>query len=60
MGVEELTGPAGSWQRDLAVAMITAAVIDGSSKLATARGLRAGTDGSEHSHDRISGAGHVR
>jgi hypothetical protein len=43
LGVEELIGPAGSRQRDLVVAMITAAVIDGSSKLATARGLRAET-----------------
>jgi len=36
-----LTGPAGSRQQDLVAAMIIAAVIDGSSKLATARGLRA-------------------
>jgi Transposase DDE domain len=43
LGLEELTGPAGSRQQDLVVAMITAAVIDGSSKLATARGLRAET-----------------
>jgi Transposase DDE domain len=43
LGMEELISPAGSRQRDLLVAMITAAVIDGSSKLATARGLRAET-----------------
>jgi hypothetical protein len=43
LGLEELTGPAPSRQRDLVTAMITAAVIDGSSKLATARGLRAET-----------------
>jgi hypothetical protein len=43
LGLEELIGPAPSRQRDLVVAMITAAVIDGSSKLATARGLRAET-----------------
>jgi Transposase DDE domain len=43
LGLEELIGPAGSRQRDLVAAMITAAVIDGSSKLATARGLRAET-----------------
>jgi hypothetical protein len=43
LGLEQLIGPAGSRQRDLVTAMITAAVIDGSSKLATARGLRAGT-----------------
>jgi hypothetical protein len=41
LGLEELTGPAGSRQEDLVAAMIIAAVIDGSSKLATARGLRA-------------------
>jgi hypothetical protein len=40
LGLEELIGPAPSRQRDLVTAMITAAVIDGSSKLATARGLR--------------------
>lgn len=40
LGLEELIDPAGSRQRDLVAAMITAAVIDGSSKLATARGLR--------------------
>src|SRR5215472_18318633 len=40
LGVEELIDPARSRQRDLVAAMITAAVIDGSSKLATARGLR--------------------
>jgi hypothetical protein len=41
--IEELISPSPSRQRDLAVAMVTAAVIDGSSKLATARGLRAET-----------------
>jgi hypothetical protein len=40
LGLEELIGPEPSRQRDLVTAMITAAVIDGSSKLATARGLR--------------------
>jgi hypothetical protein len=43
LGLEELIDPAGSRPRHLVAAMITAAVIDGSSKLATARGLRAGT-----------------
>ena len=43
LGLEELIAPARSRQRDLVTAMITAAVIDGSSKLATARGLRAET-----------------
>ncbi len=43
LGVEELISPAGSRQRDLVTAMITAAVTGGSSKLATARGLRAET-----------------
>jgi hypothetical protein len=43
LGLEELISPERSRQRDLVVAMITAAVIDGSSKLATARGLRAET-----------------
>ena len=43
LGLEELIDPAGSRQRDLVTAMITAAVIGGSSKLATARGLRAET-----------------
>jgi hypothetical protein len=43
LGLEELIDAAGSRPRDLVTAMITAAVIDGSSKLATARGLRAGT-----------------
>jgi hypothetical protein len=38
--LEELIGPQPSRQRELVTAMITAAVIDGSSKLATARGLR--------------------
>jgi Transposase DDE domain len=40
LGLEQLVDPAPSRQRDLVAAMITAAVIDGSSKLATARGLR--------------------
>jgi hypothetical protein len=43
LGLEELISPIGSRQRDLVTAMVTAAVIDGSSKLATARGLRAET-----------------
>src|SRR5215469_8623074 len=43
LGLEQLIGAAPSRQRDLVAAMITAAVIDGSSKLATARGLRAET-----------------
>jgi len=43
LGIEELISPVPSRQRDLTAAMITAAVIDGSSKLATARGLRAET-----------------
>jgi hypothetical protein len=43
LGVQELIDPIPSRQRDLVTAMITAAVIDGSSKLATARGLRAET-----------------
>jgi hypothetical protein len=43
LGIEELISPVPSRQRDLVAAMITAAVIDGSSKLATARGLRAET-----------------
>ena len=43
LGLEELIAPAASRQRDLVTAMVTAAVIDGSSKLATARGLRAET-----------------
>lgn len=43
LGLEELIDATGSRQRDLVTAMITAAVIDGSSKLATARGLRAET-----------------
>jgi hypothetical protein len=43
LGVEQLIDPAPSRQRDLVTAMITAAVLDGSSKLATARGLRADT-----------------
>jgi hypothetical protein len=44
LGLEELIGPAGPRQRDLVTAMVTAAVIDGSSKLATARGLRAASN----------------
>src|SRR5690349_23695968 len=43
LGLEQLIDPVGSRQRDLVTAMTTAAVIDGSSKLATARGLRAET-----------------
>jgi hypothetical protein len=43
LSLEELIGPEPSRQRDLVTAMITAAVIGGSSKLATARGLRAKT-----------------
>jgi hypothetical protein len=43
LGLEELIDPVPSRQRDLVAAMITAAVIDGSSKLATARGLRVQT-----------------
>src|SRR6266516_4682802 len=43
LGLEELTDSGPSRQRDLVAAMITAAVIGGSSKLATARGLRAET-----------------
>jgi hypothetical protein len=43
LGLEELIDPVPSRQRGLVTAMITAAVIDGSSKLATARGLRAET-----------------
>src|SRR5437867_4224736 len=43
LGLEELIDAAGSRQRDLVTAMITAAVTGGSSKLATARGLRAET-----------------
>jgi len=43
LGLEELIDPAPSRQRDLVTAMTAAAVIDGSSKLATARGLRAET-----------------
>ena len=43
LGLEQLIDPAPSRQRDLVTAMITAAVIGGSSKLATARGLRAET-----------------
>jgi Transposase DDE domain len=43
LGLEQVIGPAGSRRRDLVTALVTAAVIDGSSKLATARGLRAQT-----------------
>ena len=43
LGLEELISPERSRQRDLVTAMITAAVIDGSSKLDTERGLRAET-----------------
>ena len=43
LGLDQLIGAAPSRRRDLVAAMITAAVIDGSSKLATARGLRAET-----------------
>jgi len=43
LDLEQLIDPAPSRPRDLVTAMITAAVIDGSSKLATARGLRAQT-----------------
>ena len=42
LGLEELTGPPGR-SRDLVTAMIAAAVTEPCSKLATARGLRAGT-----------------
>jgi hypothetical protein len=40
LGLEQLISPEPSRQRDLVTAMLIAAVIDGSSKLATARGLR--------------------
>jgi DDE family transposase len=43
LGLEELIDPAPSRPRNLVTAMTAAAVIDGSSKLATARGLRAET-----------------
>jgi hypothetical protein len=43
LGLDQLIDAAGSRQRDLVTAMIAAAVIDGSSKLATARGLRSET-----------------
>jgi len=43
LGLEQAIDPVPSRLRDLVAAMITAAVIDGSSKLATARGLRAET-----------------
>ncbi len=43
LGLEELIDPAPSRQRDLVAAMAVAQVIDPDSKLAIARGLRAGT-----------------
>ena len=43
LGLEQVIDPVRSRQRDLVAAMITAAVIGGPSKLATARGLRAQT-----------------
>ena len=43
LGLEQVIDPVRSRQRDLVAAMITAAVIGGPSKLATARGLRAET-----------------
>jgi Transposase DDE domain len=43
LGLGQVIDPAPSRQRDLVTAMITAAVTGGSSKLATARGLRAKT-----------------
>lgn len=43
LGLEELIGPEPSRQRDLVVAMVVAQVIDPTSKLATARSLRAET-----------------
>src|SRR5262245_2846192 len=43
LGLEQVIDPVPSRSRDLVAAMITTAVIDGSSKLATARGLRAQT-----------------
>ena len=43
LGLEEVIDPAWLARRDLVTAMIVAAVIDRSSKLATARGLRAET-----------------
>lgn len=43
LGLEELISPEPSRERDLVVAMICARVIDPTSKLATARGLRAET-----------------
>jgi hypothetical protein len=43
LGLEGVIDPAPSRRRDLVTAMIVAAAIDGSSKLATARGLRAET-----------------
>jgi len=43
LGLEEVIDPEPSRRRDLVVAMIVAAAIGGSSKLATARGLRAET-----------------
>jgi hypothetical protein len=46
LGLEQVIDPEPSRRRDLVVAMIVAAAIDGSSKLATARGLRAETSAS--------------
>ena len=43
LGLEQVLDPAPSRARDLVTAMIAAAAIDGSSKLATARALRAQT-----------------
>jgi hypothetical protein len=43
LGLEQVIGPEPSRSRDLVTAMIAAAVTGGSSKLATARGLRAET-----------------
>jgi hypothetical protein len=43
LGLEELLGPEPSRVRDLVVAMVVAQVTEPSSKLACARGLRAGT-----------------
>jgi hypothetical protein len=43
LGLEQVIDPVPSRRRDLVTAMITAAVIDGSSKLATARALRSET-----------------
>ena len=43
LGVDELISPTPSRWRDLAVAMVVAQVVDPSSKLALARGLRSET-----------------